>query len=79
MTSNNFPEIPEANIFDHNVDLFIVSNVFYNQQNNSIIAFAYQGTNQLVILEQIGDELLKNPILSLLVRLVQYCYFNEKG
>ena len=28
MISNNFPEIPEAGIFDHNVDLFIVSNVF---------------------------------------------------
>ena len=28
MISNNFPEIPEASIFDHNVDLFIVSNAF---------------------------------------------------
>ena len=28
MTSNNFPEIPEASIFDHKVDLFIVSNAF---------------------------------------------------
>ena len=31
MTSNNFPEIPEFSIFDHNVDLFImfiVSNAF---------------------------------------------------
>ena len=29
MTSNIFPEIPEASIFDHNADLFIVSNVFF--------------------------------------------------
>ena len=29
MISNNFPEIPEASIFDHNVDLFIVSNAFF--------------------------------------------------
>ena len=29
MISNNFPEITETSIFDHNVYLFIVSNVFY--------------------------------------------------
>ena len=25
------PEIPDASIFDHKVDLLIVSNVFFNQ------------------------------------------------
>ena len=30
MTLYNFTEIPEASIFDHKVDIFIVSNAFYN-------------------------------------------------
>ena len=29
MTSNNLPEIPDARIFDHKVDLLIVSKVFF--------------------------------------------------
>ena len=28
MTSNNFPEIPDASILNHKVDLFIMASVF---------------------------------------------------
>ena len=61
MTSNIFPEIPEASIFDHKVDLFI-KKIIIDETDSC----AYSGTNQLVILEQTADQLLKksdsNPV-----------------
>ena len=61
MISNNFPEIPEASIFDHNVDLFIVSNVFFfkstKQQYNCLRLLRYRSasdfrTNRWSIVEK---------------------------